>query len=254
LGYTDIGSIYEPIQQPDPGIDGREGTLDDGAPIAMFRKTNPGQELYNVTNLSNAYRRYTALQVIGRRQQGRLWQFQGSYTWSRSRGTADNGLNSNASGPDLGANGIGANPNRAINADGPTTFDFTHEVKLLGTWRLPQWGGLNVSTVYQYHTGVAWGRTVGIPGIFVTFGVRVEPRGTRRTPALNTLDLRVEKTFTFGDQGRVGLFADVLNLANQGIPDPSFRRPVVTFSGPAFGLPQFWLPPRTVRAAVRVSF
>lgn len=254
LGYTDLGSIYEPVQRPDPGIDGRVGTQDDSAPISMFQKTNPGQEQFNLTNLSNAYRRYTALQLIGQRQQGRLWQFQGSYTWSRSRGTADNGMNSNASGPDLGTNGIGADPNRAINADGPTTFDFTHEVKLLGTWRLPQWGGFNVSTVYQYHTGVAWGRTVLVPGQFVTFGVRVEPRGTRRTPALSTIDLRFEKTFTFGGEGRVGIFADVLNLANQGIPDPSARRPVITFSGPAFGQPQFWLTPRTVHAAVRVSF
>jgi hypothetical protein len=254
FGYTDLGSVYEPIQRPDPGIDGLVGTSDDGPPIAMFSKTNPGQELYYLTNLSGAYRRYTALQLIGRRQQGRLWQFQGSYTWSNSRGNADNGLNSNATGPDLGANGIGADPNRPINGDGSTTFDFAHEVKLLGTWRLPQWGGLNFSTVYQYHTGVAWGRTVAVPGQFVTFGVRVEPRGTRRTPALNTLDLRVEKTFTFGQDGRIGVFADMMNLTNQGIPDPSFRRPVVTFSGPSFGQPQFWLPPRIVYAAVRASF
>jgi hypothetical protein len=108
--------------------------------------------------------------------------------------------------------------------------------------------------VYQYHTGVAWGRTVQFPDQFVTCGVRVEPRGTRRTPALNTLDLRVEKTFTLGGNGRIGVFVDVMNLTNQGIPDPSFRRPVITFSGPFFAQPQFWLPPRTVYAAVRASF
>jgi hypothetical protein len=87
----------------------------------------------------------------------------------------------------------------------------------------------------------------------VTFGVQVGPWNAAQA-GTEYVDLRLEKTFTFGEDGRIGIFADVLNFANQGIPDPSARRPVVTFSGPAFGLPQFWMPPRTVRAAARVSF
>ena len=101
----------------------------------------------------------------------------------------------------------------------------------------------------------AWGRTAQLPNLqFVTFGVRIEPRGTRRTAALNTIDLRVEKTFATARRGRIGVFGDVFNLGNQGIPDPAMRRPVVEFSGPSFGQPMFWLSPRTLRAGVRVSF
>ena len=145
-------------------------------------------------------------------------------------------------------------PNRAINADGPMPWDFTHEVKVLSTWRVPVWGGVNVSGVYQFHTGSAWGRAVQFPNLFVTFGVRIEPRGTRRTEALNTLDLRIEKTFPVVHGSRLGVFADVFNLGNQGIPDPSARRPVFEISGPSFGQPQFWLSPRTLRAGLRLSF
>jgi hypothetical protein len=253
MGFLDVGSIYEPVVRTDPGIDNRLGTADDGRSLTLFRKTNPGSERYVFTNPSGVHRRYDAVQIIGRRQHG-SWQVHGSYVWSSTRGNAVNGLRSNSGGPDLGFNGVTADPNRAINADGPMPFDFTHELKTLATWRAPWWGGLNVSGAYQYHTGSAWGRTAQFSNLqFVTFGVRIEPRGTRRTAALNTLDLRVEKTFTTG-RGRIGVFGDVFNVGNQGIPDPAMRRPVVEFSGPSFGQPMFWLSPRTLRAGVRVSF
>jgi hypothetical protein len=255
MGFVDRGSIYAPVIKTDPGPDNRVGTADDGGPVTVFRKTNPGSELYYFTNPAGLDRRYDAVQVVARKHYGRLWQIQGSYAWSKTRGNAVNGLLGNTTGPDLGSNGVSANPNQAINAYGPTPWDFTHEVKVLGTWRVSHWGGVNVSGVYQFHGGIAWGRTVRFPDIEAgAFGVRIEPRGTRRTKALNTLDLRVEKTVRVANGSRLGLFADVFNVGNQGIPDPSARRPVVDFSGPSFGQPVFWLSPRIVRAGVRVSF
>ena len=160
------------------------------------------------------------MQVISRRHHG-SWQVQGSYVWSSTRGNAVNGPRSNSGGPDLGFNGVTADPNRAINADGPMPFDFTHEVKGLGTWRAPWWGGVNVSGVYQYHTGSAWGRTAQFPSVqFVTFGVRIEPRGTRRATALNTMDLRVEKTFAIARSGRIGALATCSTLVIRAFPIP----------------------------------
>ena len=254
VGFLDLGSVYEPAVRTDPGPDNRLGTADDGGEVTVFRKTNSGGELYYFTNPEGVHRRYSAVQLIGRKQYGGAWQMQGSYSWSSTRGNAVNGLRSNSGGPDLGFNGVTADPNRAINADGPVPWDFTHEVKVLSTWRIPVWGGVNVSGVYQFHTGSAWGRAVQFPNLFVTFGVRIEPRGTRRTEALNTLDLRIEKTFPVVRSSRLGVFADVFNLGNQGIPDPSARRPVFEISGPSFGQPQFWLSPRTLRAGLRLSF
>jgi hypothetical protein len=254
VGFVDRGSIYQPVVRPDPGPDGRLGTADDGGSIPAFLKTNPGGEQFVFTNPPGVGRRYDALQLIGRRQSGNDWQLQASYTWSSMRGNAVNGLRSNSGGPDLGINGVTADPNRAIKADGPMPFDFTHEAKVLATWRVPRIG-VTASGVYQAHTGSAWGRATQLSGLqFVTFGVRVEPRGTRRTPALNTLDLRLEKTFSIPRTGSAGVFADDFNVGNQGIPDPSARRPVFEISGPLFGQPQFWLPPRTLRVGVRLAF
>jgi hypothetical protein len=254
VGTVDTGTVYEPVPRTDPGPDGRLGTADDGGAITAYRNTNAAPAFYYLTNPPNAYRRYSALQLIARKQHANNWQMQASYTWSSTRGNVENSARSNSGGPETGFNGIFANPNRAINADGPALFDFTHEIKVLATWRLSAFGGMTVSGVYQYHTGLAWTRTAFPQGIPVTFGIRMEPRGSRRTDALNQLDARVEKTVDVGKGRRVGILADVFNVTNQGIPDPSKRSAVEFRSGATFGQPLNWVAPRTLRAGLRLMF
>jgi hypothetical protein len=255
VAVVDTGTVYQEVTRQDPGADGQLNTSDDGGVLTVYQVTNPGHAFYEVTNPPAASRHYSALQLIARKQYADNWQLQASYAWSSTHGNIDTAARSNAGGPEAGFNGVFANPNRAINADGSASFDFTHEVKVLGTWRMPKWGGVNFSGVYQYHTGLAWGRTVTtLPGIQATFGVRIEPRGTRRTDALNQLDLRAEKTFNLAGASRLGLFIDVFNVSNQGAPDPSKIFAVEFRSGPNFGQPLNWLAPRTARAGVRFSF
>ena len=131
----------------------------------------------------------------------------------------------------------------------------------MGTYRIPLWGGLNVSGVYRYHTGVAWGRMVhfngdGIP--FNIFGVRIEPRGTRRLPAISQLDLNAEKTMpvraSTRTQATVSIFCDVFNVNNQGVPDSNQFPPVIVHSGSAFGRPRVWTDPRALRLGARLRF
>jgi len=135
-------------------------------------------------------------------------------------------------------------------------FDYTHQFKAEGTYRLPLWGGFNFSGVYQYITGAAWGRRAGIRGLDQgTETVRIEPRGTRRVAALNNFDFRAEKTFKFGQQSRTaGVFLDIFNVNNQGIPDSTSSRPYTDTSGAHFGEPRVWIDPRLVRLGVRFTF
>jgi catechol 2,3-dioxygenase-like lactoylglutathione lyase family enzyme len=63
--------------------------------------------------------------------------------------------------------------------------------------------GVNISGVYRYTTGLAYGRTASIKGL--TQGsetVRILPRGTSRTDPINNVDFRVEKTFPIGSNTR----------------------------------------------------
>ncbi len=146
--------------------------------------------------------------------------------------------------------GVFVNPNRLINTDGRTPQDFTHDVKLLGTYRVARWG-VNVSGIYRYQSGRPWARSAAGFGPQTEFnGIFVEPRGTRQLPAVNGLDLRVEKTWKPTPKvATVGAFVDAFNVRNQGV---ALR--VNTVSGPNLGVPNSWLEPRSLRAGVRWMF
>lgn len=256
MGLIDTGSIYAPIQLRDPGPDGRLDTTDDGAMLDVSNLTNPGNAFNLYTNPDDAYNKYDAVQVVARRRYGGSWQMQGSYTWSKNRGTVGNRWHVNAARFDLGNPRRFFNPNMGINAYGRATFDPTHEVKALGSYRLPWWGGTMLSGVYRYMTGQAWGRNAWVTGF--TQGpqfIRIEPQGTRRAPAINRLDVRVEKTFRLqAAASSLGIYVDAFNVWNQGVPNSDVTNAVIDTSGLRFGEPAAWVDPRTLRVGLRVTF
>jgi hypothetical protein len=255
MGLIDTGSIYEPGQRRDPGPDGRLNTTDDGALLDVFNLTNPGNSWVVYSNPDNAFNRYDAVQIVGRKRYSHDWQMQSSYTWSKNRGTVGNRWHVNAARFDLGQPGRFVNPNLGINAMGSATYDPTHEAKVLGSYRLPYWGGVMTSGVYRYMTGQAWGRAAFVTGFPQgQQRIRIEPQGTRRAPAINRLDLRVEKTGRIARIGTtLGLFFDVFNVWNQGVPN-SDATAINENSGARFGEPVSWVDPRMLRVGIRASF
>jgi hypothetical protein len=245
-GFIDPGTIWEPRQVRDPGPDGREGTADDGGLITVFNNANPGGAQRLLTNPPQAYRRYRAVQVIAARRPSGGPTFQVSYTWSRTRGSFDNGAESNAASNDNSSGGVFANPNRAINRDGPTSFDYSHSFKALGTWQLP--GRWTVSGFYRVESGKPWGRMITVRGLSQGGQNVLVERFVRRTPTTNVADLRVEKTFRVRAV-TAGAYMDVFNVTNAGVARAYFPT-----SGPLFGRPSRWLEPRTAMAGARLSF
>ena len=259
MGFVDTGSIYAKVQEPDPGPDGRLGTGDDGPAVTVFNKTNPGHEFLLFTNPDNAFRDYDGFQLIGTKRYSKNWQAQVSYTWSHARGTVDNRGSTNAGGggnQGLGQIGGFANPNHGINIEGDMRFDPTNALKIDGTYRVPWVGGFNVSGVYRYTTGLAWGRVATIRGLTQgSESVRIEPIGTRRSDPVSFLDFRAEKTFPLGASSRqVGVYLDLFNLNNQGVIDNGLRTAVLESSGTSFGNPNNWITPRTARLGFRLTF
>ena len=124
---------WTPVQQRDPGPDGQLGTPDDGALMTIYY--NPAADGWrtSLTNPAGAYKHYNGVQLIATRRAGGAWEGQTSYTWSRTRASFDNNFASNAASNDLASNGVYVNPNRALNDSGPTSFDYTHELKVIGT-------------------------------------------------------------------------------------------------------------------------
>ena len=121
---------------------------------------------------------------------------------------------------------------------------------------MPVLGGFNLSTVYRYTTGLAWGRTASIRGLAQgNEAVRIEPIGTRRTDPVGLLDFRAEKSVPLGQQGRqVGVFLDIFNLANKGVINNNSRSGVIEASGSTFGNPNVWVDPRLARLGFRIQF
>jgi hypothetical protein len=250
VGFIDTGSVWEPVQRPDPGPDGLLGTVDDGQPITMFFNTNQSPSALLLTNPAGAYRRYRAAQVVATKRYAHDVAFQASYTWSRTEGTYNNDFSSNAANADLSTNGVFVNPNRALNVGLRNAGDFTHEVKMLGTYQCSHWGGLSLGAVYRYQSGRPWARSIAADPRTGIAQVFVELRGTRQFRAVNTLDLKIEKTWKPSHRlGKLGAFADVFNVNNQGV-----TLNVTNRSGPNFGVPTQWSEPRAVRAGGRWIF
>lgn len=250
--FIGTGLQYAPVQGRDSGPDGLLGTPDDGPPLTVFNRISPPEQLFSVlTNPDEAWRCYDAVQVIGEKRVSRNGQLLAAYTWSRTRGTVNTaGGENRANGGDTSRSGVFGNPNRALNAEGRAFGDTPHQLNVQGTYLMP-WGGVRLSGGYRYSSGGAWGRTATIVGLAQgNQAVRIEPRGTRRIEATSQLDARLEKTFRLRASGStVGIYADVFNLTNQGVP-----LTVQEGSGATFGQPLAWTTPRTLQVAARIRF
>lgn len=173
---------------------------------------------YLITNLSQdkspwillkPYRKYDGLDVRFNKKFSNRWQLLATYTYGRAFGTTDNGF-----ADDVGYGGPVYDPNFWINAEGHSTFDPTHMIKVQGTYIIP-WIDLSVTGYFRSITGNAWTarfRTRRFNQGRITFFI--EPRGSNHYPTQNTLDLRLEKLFTFAQKYRLGLILDVFNVFN----------------------------------------
>jgi hypothetical protein len=85
--------------------------------------------------------------------------------------------------------------------------------KIIGRYTMP-WD-IGFSGSWKVQSGVEYGRTVSVP--FPGDGtqtVRVESINANRYPTVQILDMRADKTFSFGRYGRITAMVDAFNLTN----------------------------------------
>jgi len=254
----------------DPALNGKQLTVYTWVNRATsednYLLTNPDGFQYldaagNVLGTARAERSYKALMFVLDKRFSNRWQGRVSYVWSKNEGTQNN------SGFDTyGASTLYESASRAlVNQFGPLEWSQTHELKVYLTYQVPKVDiGLNAF----------WRSLSGWPYTpFQRFGTSainfplssgrqpfLEPRGSRRAEARNTLDLRLEKIFKVG-QGtdRVSLYADLLNVFNADtITDVQDRYPSVSIAGydqaVQFAGPTAVTPPRRWLLGARWSF
>ena len=209
IGPVDRAAEYDVIDYYVPELD---------RTFSLYERTPETLETYDylITNmgtddpwiLDKPYRKYWGIEVLFNKRFSNRWQMLASYVYGRSQGTIDNGF-----ADDVGYGGSTYDPNFWINADGRSTSDPTHMIKLQGTYVLPL--DINFNFYFRGITGNAWTqryRTARLNQGRVTFFT--EPRGSEHYPMRKILDLRLEKVFTIAKKYRLGVMFDVFNVFN----------------------------------------
>ncbi len=213
-GYSTDSPFWEKFEFTDPGDDGIFGTDDDLNSYCYVELTDsPGGRDWFYTNIESAFRKYTALELILNKRMSNKWQLLASFVWSKAWGNIG-GWNMATTASSLYFD----TPNSMVYADGRLDFDRPLNIKIQGSVILPY--GFNLGGYYNYRSGIPWNRTVTVyvpeddrylePGAFYT--VATEERGSRRTPPLSSLDLRLQKRLTLTDVVSMNVYLDILNL------------------------------------------
>lgn len=260
----DGSPVWLPYKVTDPGWDGEWGTGDDqeltvyglneDAPVPHWIGTTP-----DITK-----REYIAGVLTFDKRMSNNWQFKGSIIYSAFKGNSDPRY-----GAAEGENSWLDNPNTLINAYGRMPYDHPLQIKLMGTVMLPL--DFVVTAYFQHRSGSPWGRNLArvyLPDDAPTqseyaSGVNPEPVGTRRNPTRTTIDMRIEKSFSFGDYGKLSLYADIFNVGarrtmsinrNPNAELDYFADPPTYEHDPNYGRISSVYGVRSVRLGVRWSF
>jgi hypothetical protein len=241
--------------------------------------TNPDGFQYldpngNVIGTMNAYRNYKALMFTLSRRYANRWQGQVSYVYSESKGTVNNTSESL-----FARSAFYETPTLALtNADGVVTNDRPNEVKAFLGYEIPK-VDISVNAMFRSISGptytpfqrfsssaINWSTTAYYFGFSNGRQPSLEPRGSRRLPTDNVLDLRLEKVFNIGGNNRLAVFSDFLNVTNTGtvtgrltrVPTTALFLPAPAEPGTtapiAFEAPSSVSAPRQINLGARWSF
>lgn len=178
-----------------------------------FLSKNAPDTFYRMTNVPEARWKTRSFEIFFDKRMSKGWMMGGSVNFSKSTG------NYPISWSEMYSFGTLSNPNGFVNGDGELTWSRPVIVKLYGTFVLPY--QIMFSFFYQHADGTPWNRTVTVipPAKWaeahnartISYGINVEPRGSRRNQPSDNIDVRLEKDFTLGP-GRLGFYVDIFNL------------------------------------------
>lgn len=200
------------------------------------------------------YRDYNGGMFVLERRLANRWQARLSYVLSKTNGTV---INSGTAGF---ASALTETPNSSlINRDGRVPLDRPHEVKLFAGYQVPK-AEFSINAYFRHLSGQTYTPFFRVTATRINWttsnDIHLEPQGENRIPALNMLDLRLEKVFT-RDVHRFGIYADIENALNgSALLTRNARYPSASIAGNAvlFGGATAVTPARQITFGVRWSF
>lgn len=235
--------------------------------------TNPDGFQYldpsgNVLGTVDAKRNYKALMLVLSKGYSHRWRGQVSYVLSRTRGTISNGSEAT-----FGPSRFYETPTLSlVNSNGRATNDRPRELKAMLGVQVPV-VEVALNAYFRSISGATYAAFQQLSSSQTSFssyygstaGRRpfLEPRGARRLPTQNLLDLRLEKIFNVGARkDRIAVYADITNVFNKSIVTSVLTRVPSTSvtTGPgqtapvAFEAPGGVIAPRQTILGARWSF
>jgi hypothetical protein len=184
----------------DPGLDGVTGTSDDGTFAYYDRLSAANRTL--ITNDPKRLLSYKGLEITASKRLSKRWQMLAGYTYSKNR--QDN-------------TSVDTSPNLIINADGVITTtansDRPQQFKLSGSYLVP-FQNILIGANFRSQSGPPVTRQISQRlAIGGNQTINLQPLGSSRLDAQNTIDLRVAKSVLFGSR-ELSASLDIFNLTN----------------------------------------
>jgi len=208
--------IWIPYTATDPGWDEEFGTNDDQQITVYGLAEYAPTRAYHGVNPSDAKREYIAGILTFDKRMSNKWQLKGSILYSAFKGNHDPGYSATE-----GESGMFDNPNTMINSYGRVVFDHPLQIKIMGTYILPY--DFILTAYLQHRSGSPWARSldrVYFPSGFESqdsyaSSINTELDGSRRNRPYTMLDLRLEKSFTYGEYGKLSFYLDAFNVGGR---------------------------------------
>jgi hypothetical protein len=243
-----------PVTNRDPGPDGSVGTFDDpGTSVTYFEFSQAlaGRrfEEFMPVNDPNVNQSYKGMELAVVKRLSNRWQFMGSYSATKKNIPIYGYLSSGSfiTGSFDSAHNVGnLTPNDEINRADRT---WERNGKVMGAYIFP--ANVQVSANFEHRSGDVFARQVRFTGgrTIPSIVLNVDPIGSQRTPDLNLLTFRVEKTFSVFDTHKMAVRVNLYNALNA-----STATVVDARSGARFLRPVNILPPRIAEVSASYTF
>jgi outer membrane receptor protein involved in Fe transport len=211
IRLTDAGGTYAPVLLNDVF----RGVTN---PLTVYNRVSASSaSLFEVVNRTDFTQDFKAFFIQLNKRFSNAWQAQASYTWQDSLAYAT-GTVTGSTQQDFASlsstAGFGRTPNDLINAYGRTPTNSTNSVKLSSTYRAPL--GVVLGARYSYESGRPFGRLITARLNQGNVAILAEPRSAYAMPAVNDLQIRLDKDFRLPNQRSVRLSLDMFNIFDTG--------------------------------------
>jgi hypothetical protein len=247
-----IGLYTTPFPFNDIGSDGVAGTADDRSVTLLDRPANaPSNRVWtNPEGLDHSD--FQTVEVGLNRRFADKWMLLTSfgYTWMNQLHSMTSTTSATSVAGNLRASDttFTYRPSQLMFGDNGYETTSTWNYKIIGRYVMPY--AIGFSGSWKVQSGYQWGRVTSVtfPGDGAQ-NIRMEPVTANRAPSVGIMDIRLDKSFSFGRFGKLTGQVDMFNLLNSGTVTV-FR----TTTGPTFREVLGILDPRIVRFGVRYDF